>query len=318
MTSLFNEFGNSLISSLNDIIEAINRGEKFTRSDVRKKLGRDFNSCYAADSDAEDSLIDMVFSFKDGHARCITHYPLPAVLNDAEQAWLADVLADPAAGIFLSPALLEKLQALFPDSRKKQPLLFYSPNLGDGDFLSDKETLSFLRSYVSALSGGKKVVLKEKGKDSSREEIFSPCRLEYNAASSRFSLILWNGSFRRIPLAEIASLSASDMDAAETEGLWESFLDSRKTSFTLRMKDTNNAIERCFSLFSSYDKESWREKGTDRGDDCYMLKIFYYQFDSEEILHKILSLGPAAVVMEPLPLRQKVIHILKEEYARFQ
>ena len=89
MTSLFNEFGNSLISSLNDIIEAINRGEKFTRSDLRKKLGRDFNSCYAADSHAQDSLIDMVFSFKDGYARCITHYPVPAVLNDAEHAWLS-------------------------------------------------------------------------------------------------------------------------------------------------------------------------------------------------------------------------------------
>lgn len=67
----------------------------------------------------------------------------------------------------------------------------------------------------------------------------------------------------------------------------------------------NNDLERCFLLFCTYDKSGWQEN-----DGSYRLNIRYYDFqeDKQDILRKILSLGPAVEVLAPLDLRKQVQH----------
>ena len=62
-----------------------------------------------------------------------------------------------------------------------------------------------------------------------------------------------------------------------------------KEPLTLLIRDEkkNQIIERCFALFSNYDREGQYEKQ----DNSYILKVFYYTFDEPEIIRKILMLG---------------------------
>ena len=62
----------------------------------------------------------------------------------------------------------------------------------------------------------------------------------------------------------------------------------------LQVKDERSAMERFFMSFSSYERYARViEK------DVYEIELYYYSFQKEEIIRKIISLGPYVKVKSP-------------------
>ena len=143
--------------------------------------------------------------------------------------------------------------------------------------------------------------------------VAAPCRLEYDCAQHRIRLILWLQAENRAVKLNVNRLQQINLSnltyGKEIELSFKQFLNKNKTSVTIQLLPKYNAVDRCFSIFSSYDKQAIY----DEDNDSYTLIITYYHFDEEEIINYILSLGAAVVVTEPLHLRHKIIQRLQQQ-----
>lgn len=80
-----------------------------------------------------------------------------------------------------------------------------------------------------------------------------------------------------------------------------------KEPIVLEVTDIKGAMARCFMGFSSYERST-----RSLGDNKYEVKIFYYTFNKDEMIRKILTLGPYVVVKSPENIRNDIIDILKK------
>ena len=78
-------------------------------------------------------------------------------------------------------------------------------------------------------------------------------------------------------------------------------------------KKNTDAFDRCYSLFSAYDKEAFAES-----EDVYNIKVYYQDFDRREIIARILSLGSAAIVLEPEDIRDEMVERLKQAWELYK
>lgn len=79
-----------------------------------------------------------------------------------------------------------------------------------------------------------------------------------------------------------------------------------KEPIVLELVDERGAMERCFMGLSSYERST-----RSLGDNRYEVKVYYYTFNEDEVIRKILSLGPFVVVKSPVSVRNKIIDMLK-------
>lgn len=96
------------------------------------------------------------------------------------------------------------------------------------------------------------------------------------------------------------------------ETVFQGFLNKKRRSLRLRVHERNNAVERCFLLFASYDKEAYRE------EHSYVLTVRYYAFDAREVFEKVLSLGAAVEILSPMVWRERMRNVLREAAAQYE
>lgn len=80
-----------------------------------------------------------------------------------------------------------------------------------------------------------------------------------------------------------------------------------KEPIVLELVDERGAMERCFMGLSSYERST-----RSLGDNRYEIKVYYYTFNEDEVIRRILSLGPYVVVKSPESVRNKIIDMLKK------
>ena len=137
------------------------------------------------------------------------------------------------------------------------------------------------------------------------------------ALQGRLAAIWQSDEARAIKMrvARLASVQCLDVPIpAGTETSFQQFLASRRQSVTLRIERQNNAVERSFMMFASYDKEASYDEET----DTYTIQLYYYDFDRREILQQILSLGAAATVLAPADMREAIIERLQAAWQNLQ
>ena len=97
----------------------------------------------------------------------------------------------------------------------------------------------------------------------------------------------------------------------------EKFLQQKRMKQPIKLRifpiHGHNDIERAFLLFSNYEKNGWYNSET----GIYHLEIIGYDFEMNEIIEKILSLGPAIEVIEPKNLREQIIKIVNDSLQKF-
>ena len=104
-------------------------------------------------------------------------------------------------------------------------------------------------------------------------------------------------------LKRAAVLSLSDSEKLENlQKEYDAFLGRDRKKVVLDVEPAGHVIERCFRIFSYYE----RKAVYNREDEKYRLEIMYNSFDEAEVIRNILSLGSSVVVLEPSTLQRKV------------
>lgn len=308
---LFHEINSELFLALVNIANDICDGKRLTRDDVISR----FPHIDWVNMDKINQLVDSVFIFnQQGLAELLINRPISNLATDAHLAWLKSMLLDPECDFIISNELRLKL---LMNLMHVEPLI--SCNAIDiireqGDKLLQAEDAAKLSTIYQALYEHRMVSYRYQDRAGRLYKgVAAPCRLEYDCSQHRLRLILWLQAEKRaikLNVNNLQQISLSDITyGEEIEDLFLGFLNSSKTSVTIQLLSKYNAVDRCFSIFSSYDKKAIY----DEDKDMYTLIIAYYSFDEEEIVDCILSLGAAVIVTEPPSLRAKVIKRLQQQ-----
>ena len=311
---LFHEVHSELFLALCRIINAIAAGARMTRVDILQQLPNlDWGGLERA-----NALIDTLFLFQpDGSACLFLDNGIAARATAAELVWLRAMLDDPGAAFLLPDDLREKLRQTLAAVPEWPRETIWQTVQEQGD---DRTALQGRLAIIwQALREKRQLAYANRdSRGQLHEGICSPCRLEYDAAANRFYLIIWQADEARaikMRMASIESVHCLDTPIpADTEAAFQQFLTSRRQSVTLRIERQNNAVERCFMMFASYDKEASYDEDT----DTYTMQLYYYDFDRREILQQILSLGAAATVLAPADMREAIIERLQAAWQNLQ
>lgn len=315
---LFNELKSS---SLEQIVAALNRavqGEAVTREELVQQLSlfakadqgrREF------DEEGEEKLLDLLFQKQP--FRPALNQPVPILPLQVEKEWLRQLLGDPHASSLLSPALLAKLHSLFgqvPDYSS----VWRREYLTEGTRApwQDQSYCERLRTIQKALQ--EQVMVAYASYDdagNTYEGQAAPFKLEYSFRTDSYYFIMWNEQKQwtfKSDVATITRLELLKLPVPEgTRARAEAYVQGLRLQtepLVLHLREKNNALERCFALFASYDKEVEQVAPKE-----FLLKIFYYgHFDEEELFLSILSLGSAVEVVAPSRVRSRVIEDLQK------
>ena len=300
---LFHEIHSEIFLDLCKVINKIYQGAKMTRQDIIDELPTgDWNS-----RERTNELIDTIFLFhQDGYAFLFLDKPIHYRPTTAELIWLRLMLEDERAAFLLPPVLRQKMENMLKDVSSWPVDAIWRITQEQGDDIAALQEK--LATIWQALHQKKKIYYRNRDrKGNIHEGECAPCRLEYDAAANRCRLIIWKTEEQRAikinisGLLEISVLEETIPESTEID--FQNFLQNRRCSVRVEVSKKNNAVERCFMMFASYDKEA----SYDEDQDIYTLTIYYYDFDREDILQQIISLGAAATILSPTDMRRAVI-----------
>ena len=321
MAALFTNENALLLHVLCRVINEICHGRRLTEGDVRKRLGEAFPGETFFSSDAEQEIIDALFPSRyegkdSDKLKPFYAAPVPSLPTDDERLWLKTMLLDENVAFLLPDALREKLLARLADTPEFSLAEVWEKRQAKGDRPAEEPLKSRLALIWKALREKKKLRYVNIDKSGARHEnTLAPCRLEYDAAMNRFFLVVWDEADSRAVKINIHRLETLEITKeaipAEVEEKFIAFLARRQSEVTFRLTDTENtgAFDRCYSLFSAYDKEACVE-----AENVYTVKVYFQDFDRREIIARLLSLGPAAVVEKPEDMREEIIARLKDAW----
>lgn len=311
---LFHEIHSELFLALCRMVNAIYQGGQLSRQEMLRRLPpMDWQGQQRA-----EQLLDNIFAFgSDGMAKLFLSAPVPYRASQNELIWLKTMLQDEKASFLLSNTLREKLLKRLQDVPKLNWASFWQVIQERGDVAVDIQEK--LATIWRALQEHKQLQYSNYDRQGRLHQgVCLPCRLEYDAAGNRFHLIAWKGDEQRafkMKLVNLQQVKCLKADIpADTEDAFQKFLKEKQRSVTLRIARKNNAVERCFMLFAPYDKEAVY----DEDNDSYTMKVYYYDFDRQEVLQQIISLGAAATVLEPQDIREKMVERLQKAWAFIQ
>lgn len=233
-------------------------------------------------------------------------------LTTPELSWLKTMISDTEVSFLLSPTLRAKLIKTLANIPS-----FWDSTIWQKDIPYNKD-ISSKQHILHAFYQG---LLKEKQITWSTQyqtvHTGTPIRLEYDIVSNTYTFWILGIQATepiRISLQDIITLEMlPNSKAQDVETIWQDYLTRSQRILQLELNPRNNAAERCFQLFSSYAKEAIVNKEL----DTYHLKITYYDFDTKEVVEKLLSLGNTVTVLEPSTLREELINILKQAMAHY-
>lgn len=322
------ETHSQLFTSLTYIMNEIYAGEKYN-----------LNKCLAAMKDTDPnnegrilSLLDSALFFttsngtpidiislyenqqltaqikKESCANLRIELPVPVVPTDTELPFLKYMLTDETANFLLPTNIREKLLAMMknvsiPNLKEHYDIL--RPANSD---TTDEKLRNILHSFWLALCKGKIVYYENMASNGIlyKGEVY-PIRIEYDAALNLYFFIVWNEKENRaikMSANNVQKITLLDKTVpADLKKLFHNYLKQHRYSFTLKIEKKNNAVERCFTLFASYDKEAIYDEAT----EDYTLEIDYYDFDYSTVVEAVLSLGSAATVIAPNKMRSDII-----------
>ena len=94
---------------------------------------------------------------------------------------------------------------------------------------------------------------------------------------------------------------------------YKEYIDANTIHVILDVEPKDHVIERCFRIFSYYDRKASYEVET----NTYKLDISYLSFDEGEVIRDILSFGGSVVVLEPRKIQREVFRRIKMAKDRY-
>lgn len=309
------EVHSELFTRLVRIINDIFYGKKYTVGDCLRIM---------RDNDPGDdqrilTLLDALLYFespshdqKKSHACLRINLPVPTQPTKLELPFLKLMLLDRSADFLLPDDMRIKLLELLKDIELPD-VTSYQRLRPLGDDATDEKMHNILFTFWTALARHH-ILYYENNADNGTlyKGKTAPIRLEYDAPSGRYSLITWDREANRAIKMSARNIQALEITEETTsKDLYPKFFEflrRRRQNFTLKIQNKNNAVERCFTMFATNDKEA----DYDEVNDTYTLTVDYYDFEYEMMLDRVISLGSAATVIKPAKMRDAVIDWAKK------
>jgi RNA-splicing ligase RtcB/predicted DNA-binding transcriptional regulator YafY len=247
--------------------------------------------------------------------------PVPVRFTNIEKAWLKNLLKVPDLKLLLRDSAIEKLNNSLKGFDAPAAIeIIEATNKSTPAHIRDiKQYEENFRVLLSAIQMGKPI--RYCNTDRLGNEYCGrralPLRLEYSIKEGRFRVSMYSLDDNRPIMANVFTLSSIEIMENEKveinrEAAIKHLHENRysKEPIILEVRDKKSAMERCFMSFSELERSSRCIE-----EDRYEMKLFYYTFEEEEIIRKILALGPYVKVISPQRVIDEVIKRIKRAVA---
>lgn len=249
---------------------------------------------------------------------------LPERTTKAERSWLKMILADSKADFFLFPYTKAKLSSVLDaDDAPDITGCFDTRSMRKTPTTYSEQDISHFKSLVSVIKNKLPLELSYSDPTGSNTNVFVyPYKLKYDELYDRISLLAFDSKtacYLEISLEDI--LYCNPAPSLAKQRSYPDFIFSAlnthkvKTPITLEIMDTDlhksdsarntMAVDRAGYYFSNYTTKCYED------DHKLVIDIFYYDFQKQEVIRKILALGRFVRVLAPDSIRQEVIDELQ-------
>lgn len=338
MGNLYNPYNNKNIRFLLNYICSVGKTEQYKPYSRNKMIGRLTGGWLGLTSDdvvesicgqlkknphdrKEQQPCALFFEDSDNKAMVPTMSGnISGMTSAAERIWLKSVLSDPRSELFMSPkerdTLLNNLDEEILDAKYYDDRVINRrvPEKYDGEYVN------VFRQIVKFVKKAASLEIKLKDNDST---FFFPYAIDYSEAEDRFILIGYDFAQKDVALRDISSIvyiNPAPTDIASgsaAEDIFLSSLETHKSKVPILLEvmgpaanNPNMANDRISHLLSVYESECFEE------NQKLYIRIFFYDFQTDEIIRIILSLGKYVKVISPTTIQNIIIKNLKEVVTR--
>lgn len=246
--------------------------------------------------------------------------PLKVRFSKLEKYWFNGMIKEPVVQSLLGKETLEKLETALTDVKEKgSNKVIEFTNKVQNDFDIDLEKLT--KDFYIILEGiinEKPIIYSNVDKNGNEynNQLAIPIRIEYSLKDDKFRASLYSLEENRSIMVNLHTLKEVKIahnfnSKVKREDVLKKLKEKKysEVPITIELEDIRGAMERCFMSFSSFERNS-----RTISKNKYEIDIYYYTFEEDEVVRKIMSLGPYVKVKSPGRVREIVIDKIKKAF----
>lgn len=323
---LFNVMNSNVVfkcvNLLNDSL-TINGANTFKKKTSDKII--EFLNCVGITEPYVDSNAYYLFDFnKEQMAKPILNTPVNLPESDGERVWLCNMINDERIKLFLDDDEIKCLKEELQDKYATENTLCcyqenYTPK--NKDKLTD-DFISNFKALTKAIREHRQISFDYT--TSSDKKVFSnnnvtPYKIEYQVTDGRFCLVFGSTRMIKAYISSISNIQILQPCSGSSDFLTAINDSVRKNKpITLTVYNRNNAIDRVMYLFMAQTHTITNiqyndcENHTISNIKEFDMSLEYFRFEENEIIGKILSLGPNVKVQQP----QRIVAEIKKRISQ--
>lgn len=274
---------------------------------------------------SKEETKSWLFSYnEDNNKFCpVVKKEMPIILNSIELDALNSIIDMDIADGFLKQTTINKIKESLKNRETEWSInnIKYKRQYSDGDKNNIDEINLKLKILLKAIR--KKCAIKcdniTRRNVIYKEQIIFPLKIEYSTINDKFRLYCFKveESTKKYVKMNISGLKnlklEEEIKTEQDEDFIKTNIDNTK-KVTLYIDPEKHVLERCFRLFSFYDRQAIY----DRENNRYILEINYYIYDENDVIKNILSLGSRVVVKSPDDIKQVILSRVKKAMSNYE
>lgn len=244
--------------------------------------------------------------------------PVKIRFSNIEKTWLNGMIQDKTAKELLGEEIVNKLSESLKDIHEGNNNVIEFTNKNVNKFEYDFKKLNrIFFTILDAINNEKLLIYTNVDRDGNehKDKLAIPLRIEYSLKDDKFRVSMYSIEDKRPIKVNLHTLKEINVTEKSSNLKREDLIKKLKEKkyceepVTIILKDKRGAMERCFMSFSSFERSS---KLID--SNTYEVDIYYYTFQEDDVISKIISLGPYVTVKGPERIRNTVIEKIKKAY----
>lgn len=287
------------------------------------------------DVDADFKIVNQLLS-KEESKGCVFSYDekkkifkphikadMPIILNKIEIEALKNLIDMDVAEGFLEKDTLRKLKSRLDDEEKGWSIddIKYKRQYADGDknnIQDINKKLKILLKSIKQRCAVKCDNITSSGVEHKQQTIY-PLKIEYSTINDKYRLYCFKKDddkkeYIKMNISGIKNLEIVEDKTREKDEDFLEFNKNKTKTVTLYVDPEKHVLERCFRLFSFYNRRAIY----DNEKNVYILDIDYYIYDEKEVIKNILSLGSRVIVNSPENIRDTIISRVKMAMSNYE
>lgn len=302
-----------------------------TEDEARKFIKENIDMDVEADFKVLNQLLSKeefesyVFSYDEDKKTFLPNIniEMPIILNKIEIDAFKNLIDMDIVDGFLDRHTLSKLKSKLENEEKGWSIdnIKYKRQYSDGDKNNIEDINKKLKILLKSIKQ-KCAVICDNTASSGKEykqQIIYPLKIEYSTINDKYRLYCFKknedgNEYIKMNLSRMKNLEILEDKTREKDEKFLMYNEQSTKTVTLYVDPETHVLERCFRLFSFYN----RRANYDKEKNIYILEVDYYVFDENEVIKNILSLGSRVVVNSPEDIRDKIISRVKKAILNYE